>query len=83
MELDIRLVQNKVCHPVEEIRTRTVNSLLYKLEQNLVDPVSLVNETQLFKALIKSLGYGGPSTLQVNFTSRYLSANCVGFEVRA
>ena len=65
MEVDLRLIQNKICHPVEEIRCRTVNSLLYKLDQKLVDPASLVNEDHLFRALLKSLDFGGTSVHQV------------------
>ena len=65
MDVDIKLMQNKICHPVEEIRGRSVNSLLYKLEQKLVDSIVLVNETQLCKALIKSIELGGPSVNQV------------------
>ena len=65
MEVDLRLIQNKICHPVEEIRCRSVNSLLYKLDQKLVEPSVLVNENQLFKALLKSLDFGGTSVHQV------------------
>ena len=68
MEVDIKLIQNKICHPVEEIRSRTINSLLYKLEQKLVDSVVLVNETQLYKALIKSIELGGSPVNQVCIT---------------
>lgn len=66
MEVDLRLIQNKICHPVEEIRSRTINSLVYKLDQKLVDPSVLVNEDQLFKALLKSLDFGGTSVHQVS-----------------
>ena len=66
MDVDIKLIQNKICQPVEEIRIRTVNSLLYKLEQNLVTPSSIVNETQLYKALLKLVEFGGQSVVQVN-----------------
>ena len=71
MEVDLRLIQNKICHPVEEIRSRTVNSLLYKLDQKLVNPAVLVNEDQLFRALLKSLDYGGPSVYQVLYGSYF------------
>ena len=67
MEVDLRLIQNKICHPVEEIRIRTINSLLYKLDQKLVDTTVLVNEDQLFKSLLKSLNFGGSSSYQVRF----------------
>ena len=67
MEVDLRLIQNKICHPVEEIRIRTINSLLYKLDKKLVDAAVLVNEDQLFKSLLKSLNFGGSSSQQVKF----------------
>ena len=67
MEVDLRLIQNKICHPVEEIRIRTINSLLYKLDKKLVDAAVLVNEDQLFKSLLKSLNFDGSSSQQVKF----------------
>ena len=56
-EVELKLIQNKIGHPVEEIRRRAINSLLYKLKHELVDPASLVNEDKLFGSLLSNLEF--------------------------
>ena len=65
MDIDIRLIQNKICHSVEEIRVRSLNSLLYKLEQHLIEPAVLSANKQLHVALLNSLNYTGTGHQQV------------------